>query len=83
LTAIGTEGPAEQRLFRSGSALLEIAGLHLDACRCAGPARRYRLHAYLHLEEVKGMVDASASFDATCDESGVVGDDELTGCSRY
>jgi hypothetical protein len=34
------------------------------------------LHAHLHLEEVKGMVGASASFDAICDEAGVVGDGE-------
>jgi hypothetical protein len=34
------------------------------------------LHARLHLHEVKGMVGASSSFDAICDEAGVVGDDE-------
>jgi hypothetical protein len=34
------------------------------------------LHAHLHLQEIKGMVGASASFDAICDEVGVVGDDE-------
>jgi hypothetical protein len=34
------------------------------------------LHARLHLNEVKGMVGASSSFDAICDEAGVVGDDD-------
>jgi hypothetical protein len=34
------------------------------------------LHAHLHLHEIKGMVGASSSFDAICDEAGVVGDDE-------
>jgi hypothetical protein len=34
------------------------------------------LHAHLHLQEVKGMVGASGSFDAICDEAGVIGDDE-------
>jgi hypothetical protein len=34
------------------------------------------LHAHLHLDEVKQMVGASGSFDAICDEIGVVGDDD-------
>jgi hypothetical protein len=34
------------------------------------------LHAHLHLEEVKQMVGASGSFDAICDEIGVVGDND-------
>lgn len=34
------------------------------------------LHAHLHLQEVKGIVGASSSFDAICDEAGVVSDDE-------
>jgi len=38
--------------------------------------REVVLHAHLHLHEVKGMVGASSSFDAICDEAGVVGDDE-------
>jgi hypothetical protein len=38
--------------------------------------REVILHAHLHLHEVKGMVGASSSFEAICDEAGVVGDDE-------
>jgi hypothetical protein len=33
------------------------------------------LHARLHAHEVKGMVGASSSFDAICDEAGIVGEE--------